>query len=283
MFGQAPRGSLGPSLTHSNPQRSCGRQRKGGTSPRCRCSNFANFQRVRRGCHASTDGSPLCPPAEAFPCWRQICRRRPRRGRRPFAGVFALCRAAGRPADQYSVRSEQIRRQIRRHERADPAGQARPKQGPALSDRHEKNYAWCRNHPATAELTDRRRAKPPSPSPSITRRRTPAVFAAGVPLCEGSSLFVGHPGHPPRPGGTEARVRSFRPVGVVSVAFARVWGRVRGPVPRDGTRPLIIAGTPRSRPAPVATAARAASARPGAKRRSSDCRPRIRAGRYAWG
>jgi hypothetical protein len=28
----------------------------------------------------------------------------------------------------------------------------------------------------------RRRAKPPSPSPSITRRRTPAVLAAGVHL-----------------------------------------------------------------------------------------------------
>jgi hypothetical protein len=28
----------------------------------------------------------------------------------------------------------------------------------------------------------RRRAKPPSPSPSITRRRTPAVLTAGVPL-----------------------------------------------------------------------------------------------------
>src|SRR6266567_323202 len=34
-------------------------------------------------------------------------------------------------------------------------------------------------------LTVRRRAKPPSPSPSITRRRTPAAFAAGVPLLGG--------------------------------------------------------------------------------------------------
>jgi hypothetical protein len=31
-------------------------------------------------------------------------------------------------------------------------------------------------------LSVKRRAKPPSPSPSITRRRTPAVFAVGVLL-----------------------------------------------------------------------------------------------------
>src|ERR1700730_12834381 len=79
---------------------------------------------------------------------------------------------------------------------------------------------------------------------------------------------------PPRPGGTETCVRGFRHVGVVSVAFTRVRGRVRGPVLRDGTRPLILAVTPRSRPAPTATAVQAASALPGAKRRSSDCRLR---------
>src|ERR1700722_12127132 len=38
------------------------------------------------------------------------------------------------------------------------------------------------------------RAKPPSPSPSISRRRTPAVLAAGVLLCEGRSRFIAHSG-----------------------------------------------------------------------------------------
>ena len=39
-----------------------------------------------------------------------------------------------------------------------------------------------RNKASRATLSVKRRAKPPSPSPSISRRRTPAVFAAGVLL-----------------------------------------------------------------------------------------------------
>jgi len=45
-----------------------------------------------------------------------------------------------------------------------------------------KKYETGRNHPPRAPLIVRRRAKPPSPSPSITRCRTPVAVAAGVHL-----------------------------------------------------------------------------------------------------
>src|SRR3984893_2673950 len=107
--------------------------------------------------------------------------------------------------------------------------------------RRRKKICGAPEPPGNIGIDHRRRAKPPSPSPSITRRRTPAVLAAGVPLCGGTfTLHCPFRTAPPWPGGTEAGVRGFRHVGVVSVAFARVRGRVRGPVLRDGTRPLIF-------------------------------------------
>ena len=47
-----PKGRRLPTAIHNQ---SWSRQRKGGTSPRCRCSNFGNSQRIRRGCHASAN------------------------------------------------------------------------------------------------------------------------------------------------------------------------------------------------------------------------------------
>src|SRR5262249_36141509 len=50
-----------------------------------------------------------------------------------------------------------------------------------------KNTYDGRNNPWALSLTLKRRAKPPSPSPSITRRRTPAGLAVGVHSFEGAA------------------------------------------------------------------------------------------------
>ena len=60
--------------------------------------------------------------------------------------------------------------------------QRNPSPGKERRPQGEKNYGSGRNHAPTPPLTVRRRAKPPSPSPSITRRRTPVALAAGVHL-----------------------------------------------------------------------------------------------------
>jgi hypothetical protein len=53
------------------------------------------------------------------------------------------------------------------------------------SGQSEKTLTGGRNNPWALSLTLKRRAKPPSPSPSITRRRTPAALAVGVHPFEG--------------------------------------------------------------------------------------------------
>ena len=50
----------------------------------------------------------------------------------------------------------------------------------ALRHGCQKKHLRGRNNPSALSLTVTRRAKPPSPSPSITRRRTPAALAVGV-------------------------------------------------------------------------------------------------------
>jgi hypothetical protein len=55
-----------------------------------------------------------------------------------------------------------------------------PDKGKAPLFQDEKNLGGCGNKPPGAALIVKRRAKPPSPSPSITRRRTPVASAAGV-------------------------------------------------------------------------------------------------------
>src|SRR6202035_5177693 len=56
--------------------------------------------------------------------------------------------------------------------------------------RRRKKICGAPEPPGNTGIDHRRRAKPPSPSPSITRRRTPAVLAAGVPLYGERSRFI---------------------------------------------------------------------------------------------
>ena len=101
----------------------------------------------------------------------------------------------------------------------------RGKRGQARTSRTAaKKICGAPEPPGNSGIDHRRRAKPPSPSPSITRRRTPAVLAAGVPLFGPFILHCPFQTALPWPRGTEARVRCFRHVGVMSVAFARVCG-----------------------------------------------------------
>src|ERR1700687_5509929 len=64
--------------------------------------------------------------------------------------------------------------------------------GPDAPEWRRKKLCKRPEPPGNTRIEYRRRAKPPSPSPSITRRRTPAVFAAGVPLCAGRSFFIAY-------------------------------------------------------------------------------------------
>ena len=135
-----------------------------------------------RGCHAFASKPRSEPFAEALSGRDHLCGRGPRRRIRAIAGIFPLCGLARRPAHQCH---ERFRRhglvpfprafaQRRRRAVAKALGtSAQPR---------EKFFAWRGNQPSTPPLMVRRRAKPPSPSPSITRRRTPAVLAAGVHL-----------------------------------------------------------------------------------------------------
>ena len=52
-----------------------------------------------------------------------------------------------------------------------------------------------RNNPSALSLTVTRRVRPPSPSPSITRRRTPAALAVGVHSFEGRRSPTGSSAH----------------------------------------------------------------------------------------
>ena len=73
---------------------------------------------------------------------------------------------------------------------ASPSGAPPPRGGPQWNSPQGKkrrqpgkeNYGPSRNDSPALPLTVRCRAKPPSPSPSITRRRTPVALAAGVHL-----------------------------------------------------------------------------------------------------
>ena len=166
MFRQAPRGSLGPSLTHSNPQPSWGRQRKGGTSSRCRCSNFGNSQRIRRGlpcvCQLTTSlspcpsVSPLAPDMSSkaavekmgiYRCFRAISCCPAGNG-----SMFPPIRANAAPGVRMPYAASAV-----------PTGL-----GPPVRQRKKLCVAPERSRSTGIDCT--RRAKPPSPSPSITRR-----------------------------------------------------------------------------------------------------------------
>jgi hypothetical protein len=121
--------------------------------------------------------------------------------------------------------------------------------------RGRKKYLTSAEQPSGNVVNDRRRAKPPSPSPSITRRRTPAALAVGVhlfgaalkhecrtPYRSGTAAFI--PGRPPdrrggplRPGRKSQGWRRYRwRIGRVSSARPRHRkrrGRARSPRRRD--------------------------------------------------
>ena len=180
--GEANRGPASAPVSganaHSNPQGSFACHRSGGTSRDQR--TFSHRVAQTRGCHAFF-GEPECePPAQALSCRHDLCGRRPRRRRWGTAGVLPLCRAAGRPAHQSRQRLWRPSFSPRARRFPETQSKSGPKPGKAPVEQSQKNYCRCRNLTAAWQLTIRCRAKPPSPSPSITRRRTPAVLAAGV-------------------------------------------------------------------------------------------------------
>ena len=90
-----------------------------------------------------------------------------------------------------------------------------------------------RNKAPKATLSVKRRAKPPSPSPSITRRRTPAVFAVGVLLFNHVRSRRARPAEP----------TNRRRIECSQVSCASVWclarGRARRP-PRGQVRSAFL-------------------------------------------
>ncbi len=148
-----------------------------------------------RGCHAFVSEPSFEQIAQAVPRRHDLCGGGPwRRGRR-FARFLPLRGASRRSADQ----SDRRFRNKSGTGVVAAAAQARPRRFPdraqSTSGSGEKNCDRCRNPSPGSPLIVRRRAKPPSPSPSITRCRTPAAFAVGVHLfCAGSrrAHSVGH-------------------------------------------------------------------------------------------
>ncbi len=221
-----PRASQRAGFRHERPQQSTGFVR---LSQKWR--NLARSKDVSlrvaqtRGCHAFF-GEPKCePPAQALSCRHDLCGRRPRRQRWGTAGVLALCRAAGRPAHQSRQRFWRPSLSPRARPFPETQSKSGPKPGKAPVEQGQKNYCWCRNLTAAWPLMIRCRAKPPSPSPSITRRRTPAVLAAGVlhfreqflgQFSGGSSnsRIFGHAAKFPAPAGNSGRRQPLRHVGV---------------------------------------------------------------------
>src|SRR4029077_15930691 len=80
------------------------------------------------------------------------------------------------------------------HERECPARQAWPEQGSALPDGFEKNYAKCRNHPATPELILGAGRSPPAPHPQSPGVEPRPYLRPGFLFVGVRSLFVGHSG-----------------------------------------------------------------------------------------
>ncbi len=149
-----------------------------------------------RGCYAIIVKAQPEPAAQAISGRYDLCGRGTRRQRRPFERVFTLCGAAGRPAHQSRRgRTGAKTRICGFHHGASPAVPWPPEHGPRRrrAPRQtprggpKENFYKSRNPSAQRSLMGRRRAKPPSPSPSITRRRTPAALAVGVLLFAASA------------------------------------------------------------------------------------------------
>jgi hypothetical protein len=149
-------------LTHSNPQHVMGLSDNSRNLTRVAGVQTPEFpRRSKRGCYASASRSSVQSATQAFSRRRQICGRGPRWGRWAFARGFTLCGAAGRAADQCSVRS----RPAAGTERPCGPAQTGAKPGQTLPYGDEKNYAEGRNHPATPELSIGAGRSPPAPHP----------------------------------------------------------------------------------------------------------------------
>ncbi len=193
MFNPPRRGSRQGGLpridAHSNPQHSLQRHRLRGTW--AKSSAFTISIRQMRGCHAFISEPKVNSPAQAVPRRNHLCGRGTRRRTRRSSGVFALCCPPGRPTYQSDGGFHGQVRESRIFPGA-PAPGVRlhwnpRQQGEDRRQPRKENYRPTRNPPPGPPLVPRRRAKPPSPSPSITRRRTPAALAVGVPLFRGTA------------------------------------------------------------------------------------------------
>jgi len=160
MFGRAGRGGSMAQFVHTPPQRSRSGHRIPGTWAclTARCSRIAS----RRECHGFVEKSLRAPLAAPVPDRRQICCGRIWRRRRTIARHCPLHRFAGRPSNQCpGCASSQLWPQTASFE---SPGENSPR------NRGEKFKRKARNRRTHITLTGWRRAKPPSPSPSIARR-----------------------------------------------------------------------------------------------------------------
>ena len=162
----------------------------------------------------------------------RLCGGRPWRRPREPSRIFALRRYAERGESENPGGTRrhghpgQARRSFGCHRRPG----SRTKQ---LSAGTKKFAARDRNKAPKATLSVKRRAKPPSPSPSITRRRTPAVLAVGVLLFNHVRSRRARPAEP-----TNRRRIECSQVSCVSVwCLAR--GRARRP-PRGQARSAFL-------------------------------------------
>ena len=139
------------------------------------------------------------PFAAAVPCRHHLCDRGLRGRRKAICGLFpatSSCPAAAgsmfRPISA-GLPPRRVARTFRRD--------GNPKQSQAKSRtraRRQKNRSPPRNPGNAAGVDWWRRAKPPSPSPSITRRRTPAASSGRGSLLLGNAS---RPGARTRPSG----------------------------------------------------------------------------------
>ena len=193
MFGQG--GARRPGRVDYPQQSTTGhgrRQRKGGTSASCRCSNSGNSQRM------SEEGAmrlPVDRQSSPLPKRFPVGARYVVEGRGGEDGhLRVVSRYVVLPGGQRINVPSDLEPALGAERACARGASAAASQAQTLPHGDGKKLCEVPEPPGNTGIDHRRRAKPPSPSPSITRRRTPAVLAAGVPLCAGHSLFIAYSG-----------------------------------------------------------------------------------------
>jgi hypothetical protein len=214
MFDGPRRGGRSGAVIHCNPQHSHARHGFPGT---LRYRRRFSRRPQPGGCHGPVNGPSTARASETSAGRHRLCGGRPWRRPGQPSRIFALRHHAER---RESENPDGTRRHV-------DSGQARavfwmppPARFPnqTIIGGNKKICSRDRNKAPKATLSVKRRAKPPSPSPSITRRRTPAVFAVGVLLFNHVRSRRARPAEP----------TNRRRIECSQVSCASVWCLARG-------------------------------------------------------